>query len=175
MLAVAAAIPRGLCWVAQLSELIGALTRPNQETEMSPRRVVFRPIVASMSIACGNFAAHAADIDGIWVSDTSVCSKAFEKSGSRVSFSKNAGIYVSGFIIDGNQIRGKIANCTIKLRKEQGTVVNLIAVCSTDIAIDTIQFRLRMDGPNKIIREFPGLPGLEMSYERCSLEHRRSQ
>jgi hypothetical protein len=47
--------------------------------------------------------------------------------------------------------------------------VNLIAVCSTDIAIDTIQFGLRMDGPNKLIREVPGIPELEMSYERCWL------
>lgn len=124
-------------------------------------------LLVTMLIACDGFAARAADIDGVWVTDTSVCSKAFEKIGGRVSFSKDAGIYASGFIIDGTQIRGKIATCTIKLRKEQSPVVNLIAVCSTDIAIDTIHFRLRMDGPNKVIREFPGLPGVEMPYERC--------
>lgn len=55
------------------------------------------------------------------------------------------------------------------MRKEQGLVVNLVAVCSTDIAIDTSHFVLRMDGPNKIIREFSGLPELIMTYERCSL------
>jgi hypothetical protein len=142
---------------------------PDQEIDMEPRAAVFRLLLVTLSMACGGVPAGAADINGIWVSDTSVCSKAFEKSGGRVSFSKDAGIYVSGFIIDGNRIQGKIATCTINVRKEQGPVVNLIAVCSTDIAIDTIHFRLRMDGPNKIIREFPGLPGLEMPYERCSL------
>jgi hypothetical protein len=136
---------------------------------MDPSVAVFRLLLVSLSMACGCVPAVAADINGIWVSDTSVCSKAFEKNGGRVSFSKDAGIYVSGFIIDGNRIQGKIAKCTINVHKEQGPVVNLIAVCSTDIAIDTIHFRLRMDGPNKIIREFPGLPGLEMPYERCSL------
>ena len=55
------------------------------------------------------------------------------------------------------------------MRKEQGLVVSLVAVCSTDIAIDTSHFVLRMDGPNKIIREFSGLPELIMTYERCSL------
>jgi hypothetical protein len=136
---------------------------------MNSRVAVFRSMLVTMSIACGISAAQATDINGIWVSDTSACAKAFEKSKGRVSFSKDAGIYLSGFIIDGNQIRGKIANCTINTRKDQGAIVNLIAVCSTDIAIDTIQFRLRMDGPNKLIREFPGIPELEMSYERCSL------
>jgi hypothetical protein len=48
-------------------------------------------------------------------------------------------------------------------------VVNIIAVCSTDIAIDTMQFRLRFEGPDKIIREFPGMPDVEMKYERCSV------
>jgi hypothetical protein len=141
----------------------------DQGIDMDPKAAVLQVLLVSMFTAWGSVSARGADINGIWVSDTSVCSKAFEKSGGRVSFSKDAGIYVSGFIIDGNRIQGKIANCTINVRKQQGPVVNLIAVCSTDIAIDTIHFRLRMDGPNKIIREFPGLPGLEMSYERCSL------
>jgi hypothetical protein len=150
-------------------ESIGAPNRSDQETDMNSGVAVFRSMLVAMSIACGCSAAQAADISGIWVSDTAACSKAFEKSQGRVSFSKDAGIYVSGFIIDGNRIRGKIANCTINRRKDEGAIVNLIAVCSTDIAIDTIQFRLRMDGPNKLVREFPGLPELEMSYERCSL------
>jgi hypothetical protein len=150
-------------------EFIGAPNRPDQEVDMNSRVAAFRSMLVAMSIACGSSAGQAADINGIWVLDTSACSKAFEKSGGRVSFSKDAGLYVTGFIIDGNQIRGKIANCAIKLRKDQGEIVNLIAVCSTDIAIDTMQFRLRMDGPDKLVREFPGIPELKMPYQRCSL------
>jgi hypothetical protein len=125
-----------------------------------------------MACACVMFFgnnARAADINGVWVSDAAVCKKVFEKDGNRVSFVKGSDIYGNGFIIDGNEIRGRIARCKITARREQGPVVNIIAVCSTDIAIDTMQFRLKVDGPDKVIREFPGMPDLEMRYERCSL------
>ena len=122
-----------------------------------------------ISMACGAHDAHAADINGAWVSDVAVCQKVFEKRGNSVSFAKGSDIYGSGFIIDGNQIRGRIAMCNIKARRQQGPIVNIIAVCSTDIAIDTMQFRLRVEGPNKVVREFPGMPDLEMNYERCSM------
>ena len=136
---------------------------------MRQRGSFLHSIVLSLLIACCGGGVHAEGIDGVWVSDAAVCQKVFEKKGNRVTFVKDADIYGSGFIIDGNQIRGKIATCTIKVRKEQGPVVNLIAVCSTDIAIDTAHFVLRMDGPNKISREFSGLPELIVTYERCSL------
>ena len=122
-----------------------------------------------LSMACGAHDAGAADINGVWVSDVAVCQKVFEKTGNRVSFIKGSDIHGSGFIIDGNQIRGRIAMCNIKARREQGTVVNIVAVCSTDIAIDTMQFRLRVEGPNKLVREFPGMPDMEMNYGRCSI------
>src|SRR5262249_523156 len=112
---------------------------------------------------------HAADIDGAWLSDAGFCQKVFEK-GSRLSFATTGlSQYGNGFIIDGNQIREHIARCTIRARREQGSIVNLIAVCSTDIAIDTMQFRLRIEGPNKIAREFPGMPDMEIACERCAM------
>ena len=111
----------------------------------------------------------AADINGAWLSDAAFCQKVFEKKGSQPTFVQGFNAYGNGFIVDGNQIRGRIARCTVRERREQGAVVNLIAVCSTDIAIDTMQFRLRMEGPNKIVREFPGLPDMEIAYERCAM------
>jgi hypothetical protein len=75
----------------------------------------------------------------------------------------------NGFIIDGNQIGGRIASCSIRARKEQGAVVNLIAVCSTYIAIDTIQFRLRVEGPDKLVPEFPDMPDMEIAQQRCAM------
>jgi hypothetical protein len=136
---------------------------------MLTRSVILHSIVLSTLIACPIGPAHAEDIDGVWISDAAVCQKVFEKRGNRVSFLKGSDLYGNGFIIEGNQIRGRVASCTIKLRKQQGPVINLVAVCSTDIAIDTAHFFLRMDGPDKIIREFSGLPELVMFYQRCSL------
>ena len=43
---------------------------------------------------------HAADINGVWASDTAVCNKVFTKKGGRVSFAKDADIHGSGFILD---------------------------------------------------------------------------
>ena len=122
-----------------------------------------------MSMACSGDDARAAEVNGVWVSDAAICQKVFEKQGDRVSFAAGSDAHGSGFIIDGNQIRGRIATCNIKARREQGAVVNIIAVCSTDIAIDTMQFRLRFEGPDKIVREFSGMPDVEMKYERCSM------
>jgi hypothetical protein len=136
---------------------------------MRARCACFTLLTLSGLIAVGGHGVHAADINGVWISDAAVCQKIFEKTGSLVSFVKGSDIFGSGFIIDGNQIRGRIARCNIKARREQGPVVNIVAVCSTDIAIDTMQFRLRVEGPNKVVREFPGMPDLEMNYERCSM------
>jgi hypothetical protein len=111
----------------------------------------------------------AADIDGAWLSDVGYCHKVFEKKGAQVSFAPGLDTFGNGFIIDGNQIRGRIARCTIQARRQQGAIVNLIAVCSTDIAIDTMHFRLRVEGPNKIVREFVGMPDMEIPYERCAM------
>ncbi len=112
---------------------------------------------------------EAADIDGAWLSDARFCQKVFEKKSSQVSFAQGLVAFGNGFIIDGNQIRGRIARCVIRANRQQGAVVNLIAVCSTDIAIDTIHFRLRVEGPNKIVREFVGIPDMEIPYERCAM------
>ena len=61
---------------------------------------------------------HAADINGVWASDTAVCNKVFTKKGGRVSFAKDADIHGSGFILDAGSVRGKLANCKIKARKQ---------------------------------------------------------
>jgi hypothetical protein len=32
-----------------------------------------------------------------------------------------------------------------------------------------MHFRLRVEGPNKIVREFVGMPDMEIPYERCAM------
>jgi hypothetical protein len=112
--------------------------------------------------------ATAADVTGVWANDAAACSKIFRKTGSRIVFQRDSDAHGSGFIIDGTTIRGKMATCTIKVRKQDGQVMNLGATCSTDIAVETMQFMLKVVDKDRIVRVFPGMPEMEASYERCS-------
>ena len=126
-----------------------------------------RGLTAFMLTLFAGLPAQAADVDGAWANDPAACSNIFVKKNNVVSLADDSDIYGSGFIVDGNRIRGKMATCTIKSRKEDAGVVHLIAVCSTDIALSTVQFSLRMDGENKLTRFFPGVPEMDVSYVRC--------
>jgi hypothetical protein len=111
--------------------------------------------------------AQAAELDGAWANNETVCGKVFVKRNNRISIARDSDIYGSGFIIEGNRIRGKIASCTIKTRKQDGPVLHLIAACSTDTALQNVQFSLKLDGKDTIIRMFPGVPELDTPYFRC--------
>lgn len=113
--------------------------------------------------------ARAASVDGAWASAPDACNKVFVRGKNRISFAKDADLHGSGFIVDGKRIRGKIANCTVKVRKEDGDVVHLGAACSTDVAVETVQFSFKRDGDDKVTRIFPGLPELETPFFRCRL------
>ena len=115
-----------------------------------------------------NLPAKAFDLDGAWATQADVCKKIFAKSGNTTSFTSDAESYGSGFIIEGNSIRGQAAKCTIKTRKEAGGLRHLIAICSTQIMIDQMQLSFKVDDDNKITRVFPGMEGFETSYVRCS-------
>jgi hypothetical protein len=112
--------------------------------------------------------AQAAEFDGAWVTPQDACAKVLVKRGNRISFTKDADLYGSGFIIDASRITGKIAKCTIKSRKQDGAVLHLMTSCSTDIALQDVQFAVKLDGENKLIRLFPGLPELDRTYHRCT-------
>ena len=111
--------------------------------------------------------AYAADVNGVWASDVAVCNKVFTKKGGRVSFAKNADIHGSGFILDAGSVRGKLATCKIKTRKQDGDLVHLVATCATDVMLDNMELTLRVVDDNKIARVFPGLPEMETPYYRC--------
>jgi hypothetical protein len=110
---------------------------------------------------------HAADVNGVWASDVAVCNKVFTKKAGRVSFAKNADIHGSGFILDPASVRGKLANCKIKTRKQEGDLVHLIATCATDVMLSNMELTLKVIDDNKIARVFAGLPELETLYYRC--------
>jgi hypothetical protein len=117
-----------------------------------------------------SFPSYAIDLTGAWATDAAVCDKVFAKKGKAISFKADADAYGSGFIIDGNTIRGKIAKCSIKVRKEDGAVTHLLAACSTDISLANVQFALKTVDQDRIIRLYPGMEGLEVPYSRCPIK-----
>jgi hypothetical protein len=114
-------------------------------------------------------AANAVDLNGAWANDLSICNKIFEKKDGTISMTRDSDMHGSGFIIDGNQIKGKVATCTVKSRKEDGAIMNLITSCSTDVALSTVQISLKIDSENQMTRVFPGNPEMQMPYVRCPL------
>jgi hypothetical protein len=119
-------------------------------------------------LLCGS-AVEARDLTGAWVTNAAACKKIFKGTGSNISFTADADVYGSGFIYQANRLKGKIATCGIKTTKEDGDVINLITTCSTDVALETVQFSLKIDNDNQITRFFPGVPELKTEYHRCSL------
>jgi hypothetical protein len=111
--------------------------------------------------------ADALDLNGAWASDANLCAKVFVRQGGKLGFTEMSDVYGGGFIIDGDQIVGKFARCRIKARKDDGTNVNLIAACATDIMLSSVQFSVRELDANSIARLFPGMEDMEIRYHRC--------
>jgi len=113
--------------------------------------------------------AAAIDLNGAWATDAGQCKDVFEKKGNKITFAKLSDLHGSGFVIEGDKIRGKSARCTIKSRKEEAGTLHLLAACATDIMLQTVQFSLKILDDNSISRIFPGMPGMEINYYRCTL------
>lgn len=111
--------------------------------------------------------AHAIDLNGLWSSDPALCDKLFIKKGKQVVFSELSDLYGSGFIIDGNRIRGKVARCTIKSRKQDGDTLLLSATCSTIIAPQDLEFSLKTVDDNTVARQIPGSSAMRVDFHRC--------
>jgi hypothetical protein len=111
---------------------------------------------------------QAADITGAWATDVRVCDKIFQKKGNVLTLTSRSDTLGGGFIIDGNEIRGKTANCKIKNKREDGDSVYLIAACATDIMLSDVEMALKIIDKDRVARFFPGLPELETPYYyRC--------
>jgi hypothetical protein len=114
--------------------------------------------------------ARAIDLNGMWTTSANECNEVFVKKGKTISFSKHSDLHASGFIVEGDRLRGKLASCKIKSRREEGDTVNIIAACATDIMLSDVQLILKVVDQNKIMRVFPGIPDMQQSYERCTMK-----
>jgi hypothetical protein len=132
-----------------------------------PTAVAIMCIFGSLSASSSR--AQDIDLSGAWANHESACAQVFVKSSKGIAFSEKADFYGSGFVIEANRIRGRIATCAITLRKKDGAVVHLVATCSTDIALQNMQFSLRVEDKDRIVRIYPGLPELDTTYFHCPM------
>jgi hypothetical protein len=115
------------------------------------------------------FPAHAIDLAGAWASQGDLCKLVFTKKGNTVVFAELSDLYGSGFLIEGNRIRGKAARCSITSRKQNGDNLDLSAACATSIMHQNVGFILKVIDDNNIARVLPNIENMEIKYTRCSL------
>jgi hypothetical protein len=126
------------------------------------------PLLAASWIALGG-PAQAADLNGSWATDASVCNKVFAKKDGAISFQQDSDQYGGGFIMEGNRVRGQLQTCTVKARKEDGNIIHMVAACANDIMASNVQFSAKIIDDNTIARIFPGMPELSINYSRCTM------
>jgi hypothetical protein len=120
-----------------------------------------------MGAACLSTPVAAYDLNGMWASAADRCDKIFQKTAKRVSFQQMADLYGSGFIVDGDKLRGKAARCTVKSKRETPEAIHILASCASDIMLSNVQFSLKFNGNDSLVRFFPDIPGMELTYYRC--------
>ena len=124
--------------------------------------------LALTALAAFAIPAHALDINGAWASDGGACAKLFTKNGTSIDFAPNSELWGSGFIVEGNTIRGQVTKCVIKSRKESGSDYHMVASCASDIMVDQVQFSFKVNSNNSVTRFFPGIEGMERTLVRCA-------
>lgn len=113
--------------------------------------------------------ALAIELTGAWATQSDLCKLVFTKKGNQVEFAELSDLYGSGFIINGNQIKGKAAQCTIRSRTQEGNRIALSSSCATSIMTSNVTFNLTVIDDNNISRAIPEVPGMSLKYTRCSL------
>ncbi|HTO63454.1 MAG TPA: hypothetical protein VMM15_19600 [Bradyrhizobium sp.] len=113
--------------------------------------------------------AEAFDLTGAWATQADLCGLVFTKKAGKVAFAEMSDLYGSGFVIDGKNIRGKTAQCTIQSRKDDGDSIELAAACATTIMKQNVRFPLKVLDNDNIVRLFPEIEGMTLRYARCKL------
>ena len=131
----------------------------------------FRLIGAAIMLGSTVFSmaeARAIELSGAWATHADLCSQVFTKKDNRVVYAEFSELFGSGFIIDGDRIRGKAATCTIKSKKQEGDSLELSAACASSIMTQDVKFSLKIIDDNAIARSFPEISGMSINYSRCS-------
>jgi hypothetical protein len=109
------------------------------------------------------------ELTGAWASQTDLCTLVFTKKGNQVVFTELSDLFGSGFIVDGNRIRGRSTRCTIKSKKQAGDSLELSTACATSIMTSNVRFNLKVIDDNNLDRLFPEIAGMTLKYTRCPL------
>ena len=112
---------------------------------------------------------QAMELTGAWASQSDLCKLVFTKKDNQVVFAELSDLYGSGFIVDGNRIRGRTVKCAIKSKKQEGDNLELSTACATSIMTSNVRFNLKIIDDNTIDRLFPEIAGMTLKYSRCSL------
>jgi hypothetical protein len=132
----------------------------------------FRLVGAAIMLGLGVFSvaeARAIELSGAWATHADLCSQVFTKKDNRVVYAEFSELFGSGFIIDGDGIRGRAATCSIKSRKQEGDRLELSAACASSVMTQDVRFNLKIIDDNNISRSFPEIPGMSQNYTRCKL------
>ena len=115
--------------------------------------------------------AYAFDLNGAWATGTDQCKQVFVKKGDKISFAQFSEEFGGGFVANGNDVRSKTAQCTIKSRKETGDTLDFQAACASEIMATSTNLRLKILDTNTVSRLFtdPSLAGMELTFHRCSM------
>ena len=138
--------------------------------------IVFRNLVLATAIMAGSVLLslqelNAFELAGAWATSADRCGKIFARRGraNQVDFTNFSGVYGGGFIVEASRLRGKLENCLIKSRKESDQTINLVVACASGIMLSNVQFFLKVLDDNTISREFPGIEGMDVKYQRCQI------
>ena len=112
--------------------------------------------------------ARAIELTGAWASHEDLCNQVFTKKDNRVEYAEFSELFGSGFIVDGDRIRGKAGTCTIKSRKQEGDNLEISGACASTIMTQDLRFSLKIIDDNNISRSFPEISGMRLNYTRCS-------
>jgi hypothetical protein len=111
--------------------------------------------------------ARAIELTGARATHSDLCSQVFTKQDNRVVYAEFSELFGSGFIIDGDRIRGRAGTCTIKSRKQEGDSLELSAACASSIMTQDVRFSLKIIDDNTISRSFAEISGMSLNYTRC--------
>ena len=87
--------------------------------------------------------ARAFELTGAWATQEDLCSQVFTKKDNKVLYAEFSELFGSGFIIDGDRIKGRIGACTIKSKKQDGNSLELSAACASSVMTQDLRFKLK--------------------------------